>query len=167
MKLSLLERDGSLVEITLEGKPRVVTVEWAGTSAEIRLLAEAARRMTVLLDGQRHAVELRLEGTFVETIIRGRRFVFRRTDLEAGQAHEVATAADPLVRAIVPGRVLEIRVVAGERVEAGQVLAVIDAMKMENPVVAPMPGTVVEIAIAADERVSQGQILIRLEPDSV
>ena len=53
------------------------------------------------------------------------------------------------------GKVLSIDVKAGDRVKKGQVLAVIEAMKMEHALIAPMDGEVAEISVAIGDQVSE------------
>jgi acetyl-CoA/propionyl-CoA carboxylase biotin carboxyl carrier protein len=57
------------------------------------------------------------------------------------------------------GTVLDVRVEEGESVEAGQVICIVEAMKMENEVVAPRSGTITEIAVAAGQPVTTGQAI--------
>ncbi len=66
------------------------------------------------------------------------------------------------VVAPLPGVVLEVRVVEGEQVEAGQVLLVLEAMKMENEVVAPCAGRVAGIRVEAGTVVNVGDLLLAL-----
>ena len=66
------------------------------------------------------------------------------------------------VVAPLPGVVLEVKVVEGEQVEAGQVLLVLEAMKMENEVVAPCPGKVAGIRVEAGMVVNVGDLLMVL-----
>jgi len=58
-----------------------------------------------------------------------------------------------------------VEVSPGDRVDAGDLLAVVEAMKMETPLRAPFAGTVVEVPFAAGQPVSAGQTLVVLEPD--
>ncbi len=162
MKFTLAERHGGRLDVQLEPQQPSATVEHAGATHDVTLGSVAGPSVVVEIAGQRHTVELRSEGGTVEAIVRGRRFVFRRNESE-DTAHDLAPALDPVIRALVPGRVLEIRVAVGQRVEAGEVLAVVDAMKMENPVLAPAAGEVVEIEVSVEEKISQGQILLRLD----
>ena len=66
------------------------------------------------------------------------------------------------VSAPMPGSVLAVRVIEGDEVEAGQVLLVLEAMKMENSVAAPGAGRVARILIAPGAQVQRGEVLIEL-----
>jgi biotin carboxyl carrier protein len=63
----------------------------------------------------------------------------------------------------MPGAVLAVRVSEGEQVEAGQVLLVLEAMKMENAVSAPGPGQVARLLVQSGQQVQRGDALIELE----
>jgi acetyl-CoA/propionyl-CoA carboxylase, biotin carboxylase, biotin carboxyl carrier protein len=63
------------------------------------------------------------------------------------------------------GTVLAIEVAEGDEVRAGQVLCIVEAMKMENEVHAPRDGTVRELALAAGEPVSTGQVICVIAAD--
>jgi 3-methylcrotonyl-CoA carboxylase alpha subunit len=63
----------------------------------------------------------------------------------------------------MPGRVAAMLVAVGDRVTAGQGLAVVEAMKMEYALAAPIDGIVAEIKVGLDGRVVEGQAVIRLE----
>jgi biotin carboxyl carrier protein len=62
----------------------------------------------------------------------------------------------------MPGQVLQVRVAEGDDVEAGQILVVLEAMKMENAIVAPAPARVQGILVAIGEQVQRGQPLVEL-----
>jgi len=73
-------------------------------------------------------------------------------------------AADGLISAPMQGTVARIMVAEGETVETGQVLAVVEAMKMENPVRAPHAGQVTGLCVGAGETVAQGAAVCRIVP---
>ena len=64
----------------------------------------------------------------------------------------------------MPGLVLDVRARAGDRVEAGAVLVVLEAMKMEHSLSAPWAGTVAGVAVKPGDRVEEGLELVILEP---
>ena len=76
-----------------------------------------------------------------------------------------ASAADGGLAAPMPGKVLEVSVKPGQRVEAGRVLVVLEAMKMEHRVQAPADGTVTEVLVAAGDQVATGTELLAFTPD--
>jgi biotin carboxyl carrier protein len=75
-----------------------------------------------------------------------------------------AAAAGPLtVRAPMPGRVVKLLVKPGDKVEPGQGLVIVEAMKMENELKAPQAGTVKELSVAEGQNVESGASLLVLE----
>lgn len=66
------------------------------------------------------------------------------------------------VNAPMPGKVLSIKVNAGDTVKKGQVVLLLEAMKMENEIVAPEDGTIASINVAAGDAVDAGAVLATL-----
>jgi 3-methylcrotonyl-CoA carboxylase alpha subunit len=72
------------------------------------------------------------------------------------------TVASGNLTAPMPGKLLSFAVTVGEKVAAGQALAVMEAMKMEHTVAAPAAGTVAELLYAPGDQVAEGAPLLRL-----
>ena len=66
------------------------------------------------------------------------------------------------VKSPMPGNILSVNVNVGDTVAEGQVLMILEAMKMENEVVAPEDGTVASIDVAAGDSVEAGVVLATL-----
>jgi biotin carboxyl carrier protein len=69
------------------------------------------------------------------------------------------------VGAVIPGLILGLLVAPRERVRRGQGLLVLEAMKMQNRVTAPLDGVVETVAVAPGDTVAKGQLLLVLRPD--
>lgn len=63
----------------------------------------------------------------------------------------------------MPGSVIEVRSAVGDRVTAGQVLVVLEAMKMEHHISAPFDGTVTEVPIGVGDQVENGALLLTID----
>jgi biotin carboxyl carrier protein len=72
---------------------------------------------------------------------------------------------DPgVIKALIPGVIAEIHAKSGLPVKRGDLLLILEAMKMLNRIMAPIDGRVKAIRIKKGEKVSKGQVLIELEP---
>ena len=81
----------------------------------------------------------------------------RRRERDSQQAHHGA-ARDAIISPM-QGTVLTVEVTDGEDVQPGQVVCVVEAMKMENEITAPRAGTVSELSVAAGQPVTTGQVI--------
>ena len=66
------------------------------------------------------------------------------------------------VNSPMPGKILSVKASVGQAVKKGEVLMILEAMKMENEVVAPEDGTVASIDVAAGDSVEAGAVLASL-----
>ncbi|MBS7316359.1 MAG: biotin/lipoyl-binding protein [Clostridiaceae bacterium] len=80
----------------------------------------------------------------------------------AAPAAPVAVGAGEPVTSPMPGNILDIRVAQGDAVKSGQVLIILEAMKMENEIVAPRDGVVNQIVTSKGATVDTGATLIVL-----
>jgi len=77
----------------------------------------------------------------------------------APTVNEVSSAEGQLVKAPMPGTILDIKVSVGTKVKKGDVVFILEAMKMENEIVAPVDGVVVQIIATKGSSVSTGDTL--------
>lgn len=63
----------------------------------------------------------------------------------------------------ITGKIISVDVVQGSEVKEGDVLCLLESMKMENPILAPVDGTVTEISISAGQAVEVGDLVAIIE----
>ncbi len=114
--------------------------------------AEGAR--WVEIDGRRESYRARVSGDAVALVRGGRRLRLALEGDDAAAGGEEAN--DALIAAPMPGKVTRLLAAAGDPVERGQVLAILEAMKMEHRVLAPRDGQVKTVHVAEGEQIEEG-----------
>ncbi len=118
----------------------------------------SARTVPVEVDGRRYDVEL------LEPEPPWRELARRRKERSGGAGHGLGGARDAVVSPM-QGTVLAVEVADGDTVSAGQVVCVVEAMKMENEITAHRDGVVGELSVAAGEPVRTGQVICVVTQD--
>lgn len=77
----------------------------------------------------------------------------------AAPAAKAPVAAGAKVNAPMPGTILDVKVKQGQAVKRGDVLMVLEAMKMENEIVCPQDGTVAQVNVSKGASVNSGDVL--------
>lgn len=141
--------NGEVIDVDLaqSGVPELYSLILGGASYEV-LIEPSAQDYAVALRGEQFHVRIEDERT-------------RR--LTAGRRGPAAPQGDLSIRAPIPGLVVKILVVAGETVEEGQPLVILEAMKMENEIRAPRAGLIKQVDASAGNRIEQGAVLVVLE----
>jgi acetyl-CoA/propionyl-CoA carboxylase, biotin carboxylase, biotin carboxyl carrier protein len=112
------------------------------TTRRVYMVADGAARW-IWLDGAAHVVTERS----AETLARG------------------AASVDADIRSPMPGTVIAVSASPGEAVRLGQVVMIVEAMKMEHSLRAPFDGTVVDVLARVGQQVKLDELLARLEPE--
>ncbi len=119
------------------------------------------KKFVIKVNGNVYDVEVEETAGFVNTPISAP----AQTPAPA-PAPAVAPASAPagatVVSAPMPGTILDIKVSAGQSVKAGDVLCVLEAMKMENEIVAPAAGVVAAINTSKGASVNTGDALVSI-----
>jgi biotin carboxyl carrier protein len=71
--------------------------------------------------------------------------------------------AQEKIESPLPGKILSVKVKAGDKVAEGDELFSIEAMKMENPIICPVSGKVTEVSVNQGQSVKSGDILAVIE----
>lgn len=80
----------------------------------------------------------------------------------AKPAAPAGTAGSVVIKAPMPGTIVNIVVSAGQAVKAGDDLVFIEAMKMETPVKAPQDGTIATVDVTKGESIDSGKVLVTM-----
>jgi len=146
----------------LGDKPSQVTAIIDGRSVE----ADAARilpgRYSILLGG--HSLEVNVEETASGLLVyvAGREFQVEITDPRSWRSRRggsIQLEGRQQVTAPMPGKIVSVLVAPGQKVEAGQGLLVIEAMKMQNEIRSPKPGVLERLFAKEGQTVSAGEVL--------
>jgi len=68
-----------------------------------------------------------------------------------------------VIEAPLPGKILSVEVTVGNSVNEGDTVCVIEAMKMENPILAPVKGSITQVGVSPNQVVKTGQLIAVIE----
>ena len=152
------------------GKPHAV---WLSRSAEEYRLMLAEDRSAVVslvptraggghltVDGSSERVAYVVEGDTVHLHLRGRSYAVRYVDPLVALAVEADAAGHHIARAPMPGVVVSVKAIVGERVTAGTVVAVIESMKLETAIRAAQDGIVEKVHVRPGESFDRDAALV-------
>ncbi len=71
--------------------------------------------------------------------------------------------AQEKVEVPITGKIISIDVKVGDKVEEGDIICILESMKMENPITSPVDGTIAEISIKEDQVVKPGDVIAVIE----
>ncbi|MBD3679187.1 MAG: acetyl/propionyl/methylcrotonyl-CoA carboxylase subunit alpha [Rhodobacteraceae bacterium] len=159
-----LERDGTSVEaaVTVLG-PGQYGIEVDGTATELSILSRNGSRVDYVLEGHKTSLHLVRTGARVTVFQAGRTHDYLLPDRLA-RADEGDAGGDALA-APMPGLVKALSAKAGDKVEKGAALIVLEAMKMEHTLTASRDGVVEEVFVAEGDQVTDGTVLLKLEAE--
>jgi len=171
--------DGKPIEVELKGEnDESLTATLDGRTFKVKLsiaMISSEEEFTVQLDGKTYKVEMSEVSREKPFNVRVEEIAFkvqlkapiRRsvTTTESTPTRFIRRTAGPkevlvdAVTAPMTGRILSVSIKKGDHVKEGQILCVLEAMKMENEIAAPKKGTVHEICVSEGSSVSEGDTL--------
>lgn len=159
------------------------------TEIEDKTFVIEVREGEITVDGQVHTVDIRrIEPlslysllidnlsyeTFIEeregeysVVLRGKLYTVKVQEDRAWQQTvpgltPPTAGGEILIKALLPGLVVEVRAIIGQTVRAGEALLVLESMKMRTDLCSPQDGVVQAVHVAARDQVAQGQALITM-----
>lgn len=71
--------------------------------------------------------------------------------------------AQEVVEVPLTGKIIKVEVKPGDKINEGDTLVILESMKMENPIVAPVSGTVSDVKVKVDQVVKTGEVIAVIE----
>ena len=142
----------------LQGKATIGVRKNEGAKKDDTASGEKPNGYTVSVNGKKYAVAI--EGN--KATVNGKLYDI---DVKEGIEAKAKKSGDEgsVVKAGLPGNVLKVQVEEGDRIEEGDVLLVVEAMKMETEIKSPVSGTVASVEVSVGDHVQSGQVLVTIE----
>ena len=160
--------DGKSERLSIERRQGLYVIEIGGVRHEVDARALGPWVLSLLVAGESHeAAVFRVGDGAYSVNWQGHSYAVELVDPLTHMAEvsrgEAGKQGRKIVKAYMPGRVVEVRVAAGDPVEAGQPMVVLEAMKMQNPLTAETAGKVTRVLCKKGEAVASGALLLELE----
>ena len=136
----------------------------AGKNYTTKVVEEEGGSLLVTVNGKTYQVEMPGRTPAPKPVIRPAGGVAAAPVAAPAAA---APASDTTVVAPLPGTITKVVAKAGQKVKKGDVLVVMEAMKMANDIVAEANGTVKAVSVSEGQSVNQGDVLIEFQADAV
>ncbi len=122
----------------------------------------------VIIDGEEFDVDIEIEGDTYRATIEGQTFEFQIPDSKGSAPRKRGSGGgrkrSGTVSASMPGKVVTVEVGVGDSVNEGETILILEAMKMQNEVAAPISGTVTEVHCEDGMNVEANVPLVVIEP---
>ena len=151
------------LEVQVAGSQPSLLATVGDTQVSLTLLASDGRWLTLELDGIRRRIAYQQQGE--QLWLYGHYGNLELLDVTHEPAGGQNAASSGAVKAPMDGAIVDVLVSEGERVSKGQLLVVLEAMKMEHPMKAGVDGTVRRIGISKGDQVKNRQLLVEIEAD--
>tara|TARA_B100000029_G_scaffold31327_1_gene29842 strand:- start:55 stop:459 length:405 start_codon:yes stop_codon:yes gene_type:complete len=122
----------------------------------------------IIIDGEEFDVDIEIEGDTYRATIEGQTFEFQIPDSKGSAPRKRGSGGgrkrSGTVSASMPGKVVTVEVRIGDSVSEGETILILEAMKMQNEVAAPISGTVTEVHCEDGMNVEANVPLVVIEP---
>ena len=150
VELTLPQGTGnSTMSVLIDGEPVQVTIPAAQRPDQMEWIVVDNKPYEIIIDPSLHSIKAYDGMHYVEVH-------------EAAAGVLRPASGDARVKAPIPGLVTRVLVERGDQVQAGQPLIMLEAMKMENEILAPRSGKVVELNAKVGKIVTLGELLVEL-----
>jgi len=154
LELESLDTERAIFSVVTDGKAHLVELEQSDNHRS---------SFSILLDGKPHVVKFAPRISKVQVSSAHINFTDSNATYLITSNDAVEGATEGIVKAPLVGTVVSIKINPGDSISQGDVLLIIEAMKMENEIRAPKSGTIKELKVTKGEKVSSGDVLVIIE----
>jgi acetyl/propionyl-CoA carboxylase alpha subunit len=144
-------------EITVNGVPHAVDIQSVGDASMYSLIVDG-RSYDIFIDEHDEKYLVVMQGGLLEAKVQDER-THRLVGLRRGP---LAPVGEVLVKAPMPGVVVDVPVGEGQPVQTGDVVVVLESMKMQNELKSPRAGVVHRVRVKPGDKVDQNQIMVAI-----
>lgn len=140
-----------------------VKVEVDGETVDVKVVEETAGTLVLEIKGERFTVALRGDDA---VLVDGAEMEMHLSDFRptgAPGAHGAGRGKGARVKPPMPGKIVAVKVEAGQEVQQGQVLVILEAMKMQNEIASPASGVVKAVHVKPGQTVEGKDLLVEIE----
>ncbi|MCD4847642.1 MAG: biotin/lipoyl-binding protein [Candidatus Aegiribacteria sp.] len=142
-----------LFQMEIDGKKKIISISRISPA-----------HLSILIDGKSFNVEVEHFEKDYQVSTRGEVYNLSVIDeREVTTSSEQSDSGEKVIKAPMPGLVVEINVNEGDQVKAGDTLLVLEAMKMQNEIAAPASGIILNISVKSGATVNSGDDLLVLD----
>lgn len=142
-----------LFQTEIDGKKKIISISRISPA-----------HLSIIIDGKSFNVEVEHFEKNYQVSTRGEVYNFSVVDeREVTTSSEQSDSGEKVIKAPMPGLVVEIFVSEGDHVKAGDTLLVLEAMKMQNEITAPASGIVLNVSVKSSATVNSGDELLVLD----
>jgi acetyl/propionyl-CoA carboxylase alpha subunit len=149
----------AVLDIVAEGDGYAISQ--GGATSLVKVVEEAEGRMVLLIDGRRVVATVSADGQRQWVTVGGQTVVLTKSSARRKGAASHDDSSE--LSAPMPGQVRAVNVKSGEKVSKGQVLIILEAMKMEIRVQAPFDGLVSAVNAQVGQTVEREQMLVKMQ----
>lgn len=158
------QANGRLYEVTLEPRGQGIIAHLDGKTYSIEILDENPGKISLLVNGNPREINWAIDETGTWIGFDGCTYLLEKPSSKP-TSHLAGKPAAESLRAPMPAQVRLLQAAAGDQLEKGQTLMILEAMKMEIRIQAPISGKLVRLLVSEGQGVERNQILAEMRQE--
>jgi biotin carboxyl carrier protein len=154
--------DSSVIAVSVKGKTRLLNASWIDADT-LSLIEGSSAREVRFHAGRDGVLSVAIDGKHFQAVVSSKKGRGQSSDPIAPKVAPDSFSGSHAIKAPMPGRVVRVLVAVGDRVNARQGVAIVEAMKMENELRSAKDGVVKEVNVLQGAAIEAGTVLVVIE----